>query len=70
MGAGCAGRFMSGSARGCVQTTRKRPAVRKMEVDPPEPSFIDLTLNNAMVGAKKEEGLIAGCSPAISLATF
>ena len=31
---------------------------------------IDLTLNNAMVGAKKEEGLIAGCSPAISLATF
>ena len=38
MGAGCAERFMSGSARGCVKKTRKRPAVRKMEVGPPEPS--------------------------------
>jgi hypothetical protein len=39
-------------------------------VVPLSSGIIDITLNNAMVGAKKEEGLIAGCSPAISLATF
>ena len=31
---------------------------------------IYLTLNNAMVSAKKGEALIAGCSPAVSLANF
>jgi hypothetical protein len=32
--------------------------------------FIDLTLNNAMTSAKKGGALIAGCSPAVSLAKF
>jgi hypothetical protein len=32
--------------------------------------IIYLTLNNAMVSAKKGEALIAGCSPAVSLANF
>ena len=31
---------------------------------------IDLTLNNAMTSAKKGGALIAGCSPAVSLANF
>jgi len=35
---GLAERFKSGSVRGCVKKTRNRHAVRKMEVDPPEPS--------------------------------
>ena len=32
--------------------------------------IIDLCINNAIVSAKKKEVLIAGCSRAVSLATF
>src|SRR5207302_9627423 len=35
-----------------------------------DPLAKHLTLNNAMISSKKEEGLIVGCNPAISLATF
>jgi hypothetical protein len=35
-----------------------------------EALIIDLTLNNAMTSAKKGGALIAGCSPAVSLANF
>jgi len=35
------------------------------------PGFtIELTLNNAIASAKKGGALIAGCSPAVSLANF
>ncbi len=33
-------------------------------------AIIELTLNNAMTSGKKRGALIAGCSPAVSLANF
>ena len=44
--------------------------VREVIGQQPLAGLIDLTLNNAMTSAKKRGALIAGCSPAVSLANF